>query len=141
PAELVVGDETALLGAELLHGREQAAPGFVVELEAELVRLDPDRVEPALLAQHDSALGADEVGRVRLDRRRVVELACDRAALADEEILADDRLPRLELVPGEAAYLVGDLADTAEVEVRAHAVERPKRQGDVAEVRVPRALA
>src|SRR6185312_17249162 len=94
--ELLVGDEAALLGAQCLHLLEQAGPLLLGHVEAEALDGDPDRVDPALLAEHDGALGADQFGRVRLDRRRVVELARDRAALAAEEVLADDRLPGLE---------------------------------------------
>ena len=78
--ELVVGDEPALLDAELLHRREHLGAALVGNVEPELVRLDPDRVEAALLAEHDRALRTDELGRVRLDRRRIVELRRDRAA-------------------------------------------------------------
>src|SRR2546421_4566382 len=81
-SELVVGDEAALAGGELLHAREQLALPLVGDLETQLDALDPDRVDPALLAEHDSPVGADQRGRVRLDRRRVVELAGDRARLA-----------------------------------------------------------
>ena len=73
-------------------------------VEAELGALDPDRVEAGLLAEHERAVGADEVGRVRLDRRRVVELRRDGARLAAEERLADERLPRLELVARQLAH-------------------------------------
>ena len=95
----------------------------------------------ALLAEHDRALGRDELGRVRLDRRRVVELARDRAALAPVERLAGHRLPRLELVAGQLADALGDRADPVEPEVRLDAVERSQRQRDLAEVRVAGALA
>src|SRR4029453_14298340 len=93
--ELLVGDEAALLGAQRLHLREQVGPLVLRHVEAESLDGDPDRVDAALLAEHDRALGADQLRRVRLDRRWVVELAGDRAALAAEEVLADDRLPRL----------------------------------------------
>src|SRR4051794_35025478 len=94
--ELVVGDEPALLHAELLHRIEDLGAPLLRDVEAELVRLDADRVEPALLAQHDAALGRDELGRVRLDRLRVVELARDRTRLAAVQRLAGDRLPPLQ---------------------------------------------
>ena len=55
-------------------------------VEPELLHLDPDRVEPALLAEDDPALLADELGRVRLDRGRIVELRRDGAGLAHEEV-------------------------------------------------------
>src|SRR3989442_1086971 len=72
--ELVVGDEAALARAELLDAGQQLRPPLLGHVETELLHLDPDRVEAALLAEHDCALGADELGRVRLDRRRVVGL-------------------------------------------------------------------
>src|SRR5262245_18918089 len=97
-AELVVGDDVALLRPELLDANEQLSLRVVVEIETELFGLDPDRVDAALLAEHDAALRRDDVRRVRLDRRRVVELARDRAGLAPEEVVADERLVRLELV-------------------------------------------
>ena len=103
-AELVVGDEPALPRAELLHAREQFA------LRAPRRASSPSssaliRIEsmPLFLPSTIAALGADELGGVRLDRRRIVELARDRAALAAEEVLADERLARLELVAGELA--------------------------------------
>ena len=65
-------------------------------VEAELLERDPDRVDAALLAEHDAAFGADDVRGVRLDRRRVVELGRDGARLPREERLARDRLPRRE---------------------------------------------
>ncbi len=64
------------------------------ELEPELDGLEPDRVDPALLAEDDPPLGTDELGGVRLDRGRVVELAGDGAALAGVEVLAGDGGPR-----------------------------------------------
>src|SRR5439155_23115711 len=93
--EVGVGDESALLRAERLDLLEQLGAPSLGHVEAELLGLDADRVEPALLAQHDPARGAHELGRVRLDRRRVVELSRDGSRLAREEILARDGLPRL----------------------------------------------
>ena len=58
------------------------------DVEPELLDLDPDRVEPALLAEHDAPLRPDELGGVGLDRGRVVELRGDRARLAREEVVA-----------------------------------------------------
>src|SRR5207245_11284206 len=139
--ELLVGNEPALARAQRLHLREHLGPALLREVEPELLGLDPDRVEPALLAEPDPALGRDQVGGVGLDRGRVVELARDRAALAPEEGLARDRLPRLELVAGKLAHPLGDLADAVEPEVRLDAVERPQGQRHLAEVRVARALA
>src|SRR3954468_24204856 len=68
-AELVVADETAFPRAELLDPREHVGPPLLRDLQPELLGLDPDRVEPALLAEHDLALGAYQLGRVRLDGR------------------------------------------------------------------------
>ena len=65
----------------------------VGHVEAEPFERDPDRVDAALLAEHDPSLRADELGGVRLDRRRVVELRRDRARLAGEERLAGHGLP------------------------------------------------
>src|SRR5436190_6987402 len=83
--ELRVGDEAPLACAELLHPREQLGATLLGHVEAELLGLDPNRVEPALLAEHDAALRRDELRRVRLDRLRIVELRGDRARLALEE--------------------------------------------------------
>src|SRR5262249_31451320 len=71
--QLVVGDEAALPGPELLDPREQVGPALLRDVEPELLDLDPDRVEAALLAEDDRSLGADQLRGVRLDRRRVVE--------------------------------------------------------------------
>ena len=96
---------------------------------------------PLFLPSTIPRVGADELRRVRLDRRRVVELARDRAALAPEEVLADERLPRLERVAGQLADAVGERAHAVEVERRLDAVERAQRERDLAEVRVAGALA
>src|ERR1700752_1903053 len=82
PPELRVGDEPRLPRPGALHGVEQRREPLLGNLEPELGGLDPDRVEAALLAEDDPPLGADELGRVRLDRRRVVELRGDGARLA-----------------------------------------------------------
>src|SRR6516225_4267634 len=96
PPELVIRQKPTALGTELLHGGEHLRPALLGQVDPELRRLDSHRVEAALLAEHDPALGRDELRRVRLDRRRVVELARDRARLAPEERVAGDRLPRLQ---------------------------------------------
>jgi hypothetical protein len=70
-----------------------------------------------------------------------VELAGDGAALAPEEGLADERLPRLELVARELADPLRHLAGAVEAQVRRHPVERVERERDLEEVRVARALA
>src|SRR5581483_2097672 len=94
-----------------------------------------------LLAEHDPALGGDERRRVRLDRRRIVELRRDGARLAAEERVAGDGLPRLERVAREVADARRDVAYALEPQVRLDAVERAKRERDFAEVRVAGALA
>src|SRR5512146_1209878 len=96
--ELFVRDEAALLCSERLDAGEQIPLLLLVEIEAQLGGLDPDRVDAALLAEHDPALGGDDLRGVGLDRRRIVELARDRARLAGEEVVADQRLVRLEPV-------------------------------------------
>ena len=83
--ELFVGHEPVVRRPELLDRREQLRVALLGHVEAELLGLDPDRVEAALLAEHDRARRGDELGRVGLDRRRVVELARDGAALAAVE--------------------------------------------------------
>src|SRR5918996_6547411 len=122
--ELLVRDEAPLLGAARLDRGEELALVVLGEVEPELGRLDPDRVDAALLAEHDRALGRDELRGVRLDRGRVVELARDRSALAAEERLADKRLPRLELVAGELADALGDLPRAVEPEARLLSLDR-----------------
>src|SRR5215210_4198189 len=139
--ELVVRDEIALARAELLHLRQHAGAPFLGHVEPELVGLDPDRVEPALLAEHDPALGANELGGVRLDRGRIVELTRDGAAFAAEERFAGDRLPGLERIARELTHPLRNLAHALEAEVRLDAVERPQRQRHLPEVRVAGSLA
>src|SRR5439155_17189327 len=85
--------------------------------------------------------GADELGRVGLDRRRVVELARDGAALAREEVLADERLPRLERVARDLPYAPRDNAHAVEPQRRLDPVEPAQRERDLRQARVPGALA
>src|SRR3954462_12652973 len=59
-AELVVGHETALARAELFDAREHVGVAVLRQIEPELLGLDPDRVDPTLLAEHDPALGAHQ---------------------------------------------------------------------------------
>ena len=101
--ELFVRQDAPLRRSLSLHLSQQLALPLLVKVEAELFRLDPDRIQPALLAEDDAALSADQLRRVGLDRRRIVELARDGAAFADEQVLADDRLPRVELVAAPGA--------------------------------------
>src|SRR6476659_3207677 len=93
PSELAVGDEAPLLRPRPLDRIEDCGEPVIGDVESELGDLDADRVEAALLAEHDAALGSDELGRVRLDRRWVVELGGNRARLAREEVVARDGLP------------------------------------------------
>src|SRR4029079_16318795 len=86
--ELLVGHEPTLASTELLHLGENVRPANLCNVETELFRLDSDRVESALLSEHDRAIGCNEARRVRLDRRRVVKLRRDRAGLAAEQRLA-----------------------------------------------------
>src|SRR5580765_5823024 len=122
-AELVVADKAALPRAQRLHLREHLRLSLFGQVEPKLLGLDPDRVETALLPEHDPALGRDELGGVRLDRGRIVELARNRAALAAEERLARHRLPRLERVAGQLAHPLRDLAGAFEPQVRLDAVQ------------------
>src|SRR5439155_26477213 len=138
---LLVADETALAGTKLLHPGEHLRAALLGQVEPELFRLDPDRGEAALLAEDDPSLRPDELGGVGLDRRRIVELARDRAALAVEVRLACHRLPRLELVTGQLAYTLGDLTDAVQPKVRLDPVERAEGERHLAEVRVSRPLA
>src|SRR4051794_3504334 len=110
-AELVVGDEAPLADAELLDSGEQLGPPFFRDVEAELLGLDADRVEAALLAEDDAAFGRDERRRIRLDRRRIVELRRDCTGLASEQRLARHGLPRLERIAGELLHARRDVAD------------------------------
>src|SRR4051812_30441708 len=139
--QLVVGDEPALARSELLDPREQLGPTLLGHVEPELLDLDPDRVEPALLAEHDRPLRGDELRGVRLDGGWVVELRGDRTRLAAEEGLARERLPRREPVAGQLLHARGCLADPVEAESGLDPVEPPQRNGDLAEVRVAGALA
>src|SRR5690242_13236850 len=121
--ELVVGHEPALACAELLDLGQKLGAAILRDVEAELLRLDADRVEPALLAKHDRTVSRDETRRVRLDRRWVMELRRDRAGLAAEQRLAGDGLPRFECVPGQPAHLLRHIANAIELQARLDAVE------------------
>src|SRR6266487_5329437 len=139
--ELLVGQDAALRGSFGLHAPQQLALPVLVEVEPKLLGLDPDRVETALLAEDDAALGAHQLGRVRLDRGRVVKLARHGAALSDEQVLPDDRLPRVELVAAQLPHTRRDLAQPLEAEVRPDAVKSFESQRDLADARVAGALA
>ena len=104
PLELAVRDEPALGRALALHGFEQRRVRILGDVEAELRDLDPDRVQPALLPEHDTALGIDDFCRVRFYRFRNVKLAGDRPTLPHKEIVADHRSPCFESVPRESLY-------------------------------------
>src|SRR5207247_8135702 len=115
---LVGGAGVPFLRSGLLDARGQLALRVLVEVEPELLRLDPDRVDPALLAEHDSALGGNDVGRIRLDRLRLVELARDRTRFAPEEVVSDEWLVRLELVARQLLKPLRERAHAIEAEVR-----------------------
>src|SRR5205823_5927709 len=66
--ELIVGDERALPRPELLHAREQLGTTLLGHVEVQLLGLDANRVDAALLAEDEAALRTDELRRVRLDR-------------------------------------------------------------------------
>ena len=93
-AELVVGDEPALLRAELLDSRQKLGATLLGHLEPQALGGDADRVEAALLAEHEPALGTDELAAVGLDRLRIVELGRDRTGLTREEGVAGHCFPR-----------------------------------------------
>src|SRR6266404_4081666 len=139
--EFLVADEAALPRTERLHARQKIRAALFRNVEPELLRLDADRVQPALLPQHDAALRRDELRRVRLDRRWIVELRCDRAGLAAKKRLARHRLPRLELVAGELLHARRHVAHALELQVRLDTVERAQRERELAEVRVAGALS
>ena len=128
PSSLTAVEQVGVAAPRARRGR---APSALIRIES----------SPLFLPSTIAALGRDELRRVRLDRRRVVELARDRAALAAVERLAGHRLPRLELVAGQLPHARRDRADQVEPQVRLDAVERAQRQRDLAEVRVAGALA
>src|SRR5688572_15210509 len=102
--ELGVGYEATLLRARALHGVEQGGEQLFGHVETELGDLDPDRVEAALLAEDDPALGAHEIGGVGLDRRRVLELRGDCAGLPREQVVSGHGLPGRELRSSELLH-------------------------------------
>src|SRR6187431_494694 len=138
--ELGVGDQPALPRARPFDLLEQCREALLGHVEPELADLDTDRVQPALLAEHDPALGPDELRRVRLDRGRVVELRGDGAGLPDEEVLAGDRLPGRQRRAGELLHEAGERAGLLDAKARRDAVERLEREGDLDEVGVAGAL-
>src|SRR5439155_25958223 len=99
--ELLVRDEASLLRSATLHLVEQPPLLVLGQLEPELLGFDSDRVDAALFAEDDPPLGPDDGVCIRLDRLRLVELCCDRAGLAGEQVLSEHRLERLELVAGQ----------------------------------------
>src|SRR5438034_3321703 len=92
--ELSVRDEAAPARPGPLDRLEEIGESLLGDVESELRDLDPDGVEPALLAEDDPSLGADELGRVRLDRRWIVELCGDGAGLTREQVVPRHGLPR-----------------------------------------------
>src|SRR6266536_3910049 len=138
--ELLVGDDVALLRAEILHPRKELALSVLRQVEAELSGLDADRVDAALLPEYDPPLCAHDLGRVGLDRRRVVELSRDRARLASKEVLADERLVGLERIPGQLAQTFRERAHPFEAQVRLDAVEPAQRKRNLGQACVARTL-
>src|SRR5690349_13785352 len=122
-AKLVVAHEPAFLRAELLDASEHVALRLLRQVEPQLGRLDPDRVEAALLAEHDAPLGGNELGRVGLDCGWIVELTRDRTGLAAKEVVADERLVGLELVSRQTAQPLGERTRAVETQLRLDAVE------------------
>src|SRR4029079_15770272 len=59
--QLVVGDETALLGAERLPLREQVGPLLLRHVEAEALDGDPERVDAALFPEDDRPFGPHQL--------------------------------------------------------------------------------
>src|SRR5512145_3393823 len=116
PFELGIGHEAAFLRAGALDRLEQRRIAVFGHVQPELGDLDPDRVEPALLAEDDPPLGAHELRGVRLYRGRVVELRRDRARLAREEVLAGHRLPGLQRRARELLHERAEPARLREVE-------------------------
>src|SRR3954463_4439157 len=70
-AELGVRHEATVAHATRFHLGEQLRVLLRRDVEPELFRLDPDRVDAALLAEHDPSLRGDEARGVGLDRRRI----------------------------------------------------------------------
>src|SRR5689334_8613475 len=62
-AELVVRDEPVLLSAELLHLGEHVCLPALDQVEPQLARLDANRVEAALLAEHHRPLRVNKLRR------------------------------------------------------------------------------
>src|SRR5262249_1993286 len=127
-AKLGVADEATLRRGECLNLGEELALGLRRRGRAELFRLEADVVDARLLAEHDPPVGADERGGERLDRGRVVELARHRAGLAGEQVLADERLPGLELVAGARADELRNVSGALEPQPRVDAVQRLERK-------------
>jgi hypothetical protein len=139
--EFGIGDEGAFFRAGTFDGGEGGLLLFGSERKAQLLGLDGDAVEAAFFAEDDGAGGADEVGGKGFDGLRNVELAGDGAAFAHKEILADDGLPRFELMAGGAADESGNFANFPEIEFDGNAIESTESQGDFADVGVAGALA
>src|SRR5579859_4549601 len=139
--ELLVADQAVLACAERLDLREQLGPVLLGAIDPQLGELDPDRVEPALLAQDDPARRADKLGGERLDRRRVVELAGHGAALAREQRLARERLPRLKLVARGSLHELGHRPQALEMQASRNSVQRLEGERHLAQVGVAGPLA
>src|SRR6202051_1039345 len=127
-SELLVGDERALARPEFLHACEHLRAAILGEVEPELLRFDPDRVETALLAEYETALRTDERRGIRLQRPRGGGTGRAPAPRpAGKGGLAGDRLPRLERVAGQLLHASRDFTDVREIEVGLHAVQRAQR--------------
>src|SRR5262245_12705300 len=128
PPELGVRNQPPLPCPGTLHGFQELRVSLVRNVEAELGDLDADRVESALLAEDDASLRADELRRVRLDRRRVVELCGHRPGLTREEVVSRHCFPRRE---GRAGQLLHDRCERTrlrEIEPCRDPVERLERE-------------
>src|SRR5688500_17316737 len=98
------GAATALLRPYALYRLARPRLPLRRHRHPELAQHAPDRVDATLLPEDEPALGADEIGGVRLDRGRVVDLRGDRTRLAREEVVAGDRLPGGERRAGELLH-------------------------------------
>src|SRR5262245_46456916 len=141
PPEVRIAHEPTLPRACTLHGLEKCRVGVLGHVQAELGNLDPDRVETALLAEHDSPLGADELRRVRLGRGRVVELGGAGARLPREEVVSGHRLPGRERCPRELLHEAAQRTRLRQIEAGRDAVQRLERECHLDEVGVAGPLA
>src|SRR5260370_14854752 len=104
PPKIIVANQARFARRSLLERRvfdrsKHRPPLLGRDRNPEFLALQVDAVQPAFLAENDPALRLHNFRRVRLDRLRKMKLAGHRAAFAHEQILADQRLPRLKRVP------------------------------------------